>query len=166
METLLAYWADVSIINAVFALISAVFLVGGIMNVSTVIKAVSSGQGAVTHTVVGWLGCIVLSTVLGVASYQNTRRAHWLRVGTSRYTVATIERNFSARSGRKFVFAYRVGSYQGQDQGECGEAGCPPVGSRRYVRFAAQAPDVSELTRWDVPDSLRHVPPLGWAELP
>ena len=100
------------------------------------------------------------------ATASNLRRDHWLRVGTPRYTVATVTRSYYSRSGRKFVFTYQAGTYQGDTYSNCGRGGCPPAGSRRYVRFAAQAPDVCRVLDRPVPDTLRTIPPWGWADLP
>ncbi len=108
---------------------------------------------------------LLLGCFLGRAGFENTRRRHWLRAGTSRYSAAMVIRTFYSRSGRKFNFSYQVGAYQGRGQGECG-AECPALGARRYGRFAAEAPDVCKLTLQQVPDSVQIVPPLGWARLP
>ena len=149
-------FAFISIFSGAVAIILAKDLVHNLIS-----SKVSS-----TRSVIACLGWTAIAGFFGYALYSNTRRAHWLRVGTARYTVATVTRSYYSRSGRKFAFVYRVGPYQGKSQQDCGEAGCPPVGSRRYMRFAAEAPDVSELTRWDVPDTLQTVPPLGWAQIP
>ena len=109
-----------------------------------------------------------MAAATGSSLYAELRRDHYLRVGTSRYTVATVKRTYWSRTGHRYeyVYVYQAGALAGSDSKTCDLAGCPPLGSRRYVRFAAEAPEVSEITSWDVPDTLQTVPPLGWSELP
>jgi len=166
MTTALSWLPDVGLFNAILLLLSVFGWLVLVLGVKSLWRFYRGSEAFKLIDITSMMGATLMIAVLNYAAYSNTRRAHWLRVGTARYTVATVTRSYYSRSGRKFVFVYRVGPYQGKSQQDCGEAGCPPVGSRRYVRFAAEAPDVSELTRWDVPDSLQTVPPLGWAELP
>lgn len=165
MSFLVSYLPDITVFNIVLALCSGGCWFGAIALVQEAFSLRYKRQKLRNGTWLSILGGVILGIVLSRAAYENTRRIHWLRVGALRYTVATVTRTFFARSGRKFSVRYQVGSYQGQDQGECGEA-CPALHSRRYVRFAAQAPDVCELTQVDVPDSVHTIPPLGWAKLP
>jgi rRNA maturation protein Nop10 len=65
---------------------------------------------------------------------------------------------------------YRVGGQRFRDEQSCGivewQDVCPAVGTRRYVRFSPEDPHTDQLTAVPVPDSLEHVPPLGWEQIP
>ena len=164
MKFLIEYAPDVSVFNVVMALLGVIccFFDFALMREAYRMNCMGKTLGIRTVLAIASGGVGVL---LCRAAYSNTRETHLLRVGPTRYTEATITRSFFSRSGRKFVFRYRVGAYQGQGQGECGER-CPAVGTRRYLRFAVDAPDVYELTPYYLDDSVRTVPSLGWERLP
>lgn len=165
MKSFVEYLLDMGVFNAVLTLLGGTccFFVLALMREAY--RMSRSGQTPRTRTVLSIASGGLLGIMLCKAAYSNTRAAHLLRVGSTRYTVATVTRSFFSRSGRKFVFTYRVGTYRGQGQGECGE-GCPVPGTRRYLRFVVEAPDVSELTPRYVDDTLSVVPPGGWPALP
>jgi hypothetical protein len=166
MKLIDAWLPDVDSGTIVGLLFFLVFFTLFAVNIKHLLDKWRHDQPLVVLDFTSFIGGVVLSAVTGYSLCAGLRHDHLLRVGPHRFTVAVVTRTYWSRTGRRFAFAYRVGPYQGSDSQTCPPAGCPPIGSRRYVRFAAEAPDVSELTRWDVPDSLQTVPPLGWAELP
>ena len=159
------YLPDVSVFNAVLALLGGTCCFFGFALMRDAYRTSRTGRALGMRTILSIASGGLLGFMFCKFAYSNTREAHWLRVGPMRYTVATVTHSFFSRSGRKFVFTYRVGTYRGQGQGECGEA-CPAPGTRRYLRFAVKAPDVSELTPHYVPDTLIFISPSGWAKLP
>ena len=166
METVFDWLTDFGVFNLVLALVVGACWVLTLALAHLAYRNHRRGQKQVPNAFLHIASGIIFGTILTTTTYQNVRRAHLLRVGPCRYTVAAITRNFYSRSGRKFVVVYRVGDYQGHDQADCGQSGCRAAGTRLYIRFAAEAPDVCELTGLYVPDTLRTIPPLGWARIP
>ncbi len=165
--TTLAHWLpDIGIGGLVFASLS---LFGGVIFIvlsKQVLKRIRLGQPQHGREYVGTIAWFGFSLILGYSFASNLRRDHWLRVGTPRYTIATVARSYYSRSGRKFTFTYQVDNTQHESRDECGRYACPPPGTRRYVRFAAEAPDVSQLVDQPVPDSVQLIPSQGWVRLP
>ena len=166
METVVSWLTDVSVFNLVLGLFVGACWFIALALAHDVYRNHRRGQKQLPNVFLGIAASLFLGIALGRTTYQNVRRAHYLRVGPCRYTVAAITHNFYSRSGRKFAVVYRVGTYQGQDQADCDQSGCRSAGTRLYIRFAAEAPEVCELTDLYVPDTLRVIPPLGWARIP
>ena len=166
INSLPAWLPDIGFGAAFLTLLILFFGAGVVVTGQQFFHQLRNGGDVLLRTAFGFLGGTAMISIFSYALVSNIRRDHLLRVGTPRYTVATVGRNYYSRSGRKFVFDYRVGAYRNETNANCGESGCPPPGTRRYVRFAAEAPDVCKLTDLYVPDTLQTIPPLGWAKLP
>lgn len=94
-----------------------------------------------------------------------------LQPGAGRYTIGTVVRYKWWRGRQKFVVNYYVAGQRHVTDGACGMANgenlpCPALGSRRYVYFSPEDPDVERVTALRVPDFITTVPPLGWERLP
>lgn len=165
-KTFLDWLPDIGFGGCFFLFLAIISVKSLLVIGKPILNQLKEGKPVRIYDIVGLTGTIVFSCLFGSAVISNTRRDHWLRVGTSRYTVATITRSYYSRSGRKFVFVYPAGPRRYQANAECGNTPCPPAGTRRYVRFAAEAPDVCQVTPVPIPDSVRDVPPLGWDRLP
>jgi hypothetical protein len=92
---------------------------------------------------------------------------HRLLRGECRYTVARVYENRRIKGDEISRFEYWVGGerYECKEQMEW-RGGWRPLHSRWYVRFAVPDPDAYEYLDRPVPDSVRAVPPDGWANLP
>ena len=104
-------------------------------------------------------------------AYALSRERYLLRPGAGRYTVGTVAKHYWQRGRRKFLLVYHVAGERWQTGLACGMADgqnlpCPALGTRRYVRFSPDDPAAEQLTAVPVPDTLRHVPPLGWEQIP
>ena len=115
-----------------------------------------------------WLG---IGTLCLLVVWHLTRERYLLREGASRYTVAWVYEYGSQRGFHTFLYRYRVAGYDGQGYLRCGVSygralPCPPLGTRFYVQFSSEEPAVEQITQLEVPDTVRTVPPLGWARLP
>ena len=165
MATITDWLPDIGLGAAFFALLGLGSLAGLYTIGKRLFGLLKNGQPILLYDAVAFIGAAVFSCLFSYAIVSNVRRDHWLRVGTARYTVATVTRSYYSRSGRKFVFTYRAGPHSHETYGECGNAPCPPAGARRFVRFAVEAPDVCAVLAAPVPDTLSVVPPGGWAQL-
>ena len=166
MATLADWLPDIRFGN-LFILLLVLFVGASmVVNGQKLLEQLRHDGTARLYHLAGFFGGLFMAGGLSYAMASNTRRDHWLRAGTSRYTVATVTRSYYSRSGRKFVFTYRAGARRHETNGECGTAPCPRAGARRFVRFAAEAPDVCQVLDAFVPDTLSLVPSGGWAKLP
>ena len=112
-----------------------------------------------------------MGTLCLLVVWHLTRERYLLREGASRYTVAWVYEYGSQRGFHTFLYRYRVAGYDGQGYLRCGVSyeralPCPPLGTRFYVQFSPEEPAVEQITQLEVPDTVRTVPPLGWARLP
>lgn len=166
MNTFLDWLPDIGLGNIFILLLIVFFGAGTVVHGQDLVKQLRHNGTVRIYNLVVFCGGLFFNGVLSSAIVSNTRRDHWLRVGTPRYAVATVTRSYYSRSGRKFVFTYRAGGRDHETNGECGNASCPALGTRRYVRFAAQAPDVCTVLAGAVPDSVASAPPEGWETPP
>ena len=126
----------------------------------------------VTHNdLFGLLGGLLVVAFCFFMAYAETRARYLLREGASRYTVAQVTKYGTRRGYRQFVYRYEVSGrgYRGDE--DCGVSQnrtlpCPPLGTRFYVQFSPEDPDVEQITQLEVPDTVHTVPPLGWERLP
>ncbi len=121
--------------------------------------------------VLGPVLAIAIGLFLVVASWRLVHKRYLLRPEAGRYTVATVVEQDSWRGNPRFTYVYYVAGQRHQTAQECGtiagqDLPCPPLHARFYVHFAPESPTAVEMTRRSVPDSIRIIPPLGWAKLP
>lgn len=112
-----------------------------------------------------------LAGVCGLVSWALARERYLLRPGAGRYTVGVVDEHYTQRGRQKFVCVYHVARQRWQTGQACGIARgqdlpCPALQTRRYVYFAPEDPGIAQLTAVPVPDSVRTIPPLGWARIP
>ena len=106
-----------------------------------------------------------------LAVWMLPRERYLLRPGAGRYVVGTITEHYWQRGRHKYVIVYYVDGQRWQTAEACGMADwqnlpCPALGARLYVYFAPKDPTVQQVLAVPVPDTLRTVPPRGWARLP
>ena len=114
---------------------------------------------------------VFMSVVFFIIAYSSTQRIYLLRAGATRYTVGKVFEHSSNRGNDTFVYEYYVAGQRYQSAHECGpedwrDFTCPDLGVRLYVRFSPEDPNTDVVTTTLVPDSVRTIPPLGWARLP
>ena len=114
---------------------------------------------------------LLLSSLCLLLAYSGPRARYLLRAGAHRYIVARVIKYSSLRGNQEFVYEYYVAGQRYQSACECGPEdwrtwACPTLGTRCYVQFALADPSTEQLLKQAVPDSVQHVPPLGWARLP
>lgn len=122
-------------------------------------------------TIVSPLIAFGVSLMCCFVAWYSSRERYLLQPGKGRYTVATIYKHAWWRGRRKFVCAYFVAGQRYQTDQQCGiaqgqELPCPALGARRYIYFAPQDPNTKRVLAVPVPESVRTIPPLGWAKLP
>ncbi|WP_223653219.1 hypothetical protein [Hymenobacter psoromatis] len=104
-------------------------------------------------------------------AYYTPHDKYLLREGASHYTTAKVFKYGYQRGYHVFVYEYYVAGTRYQSSRECGvkewqALPCPDLGTRYYIRFSLEDPQVEQVTKQIVPDSVRTIPPLGWAKLP
>ena len=114
---------------------------------------------------------VFLSAGFFVMAYFPPHHKYLLRPGASHYTTAQVFKYGNQRGNDVFVYEYYVAGQRYQSSRECGikdwqALPCPRLGTRYYIRFSLEDPQVEQVTKQLVPDSVRTVPPLGWAKLP
>ena len=114
---------------------------------------------------------VLMSAVCFFMMYWGVRTRYLLRAGATRYTVGKVFEHSSNRGNDTFVYEYYVAGQRYQSAHECGpedwrDFTCPDLGVRLYVRFSPEDPSTDLVVNILVPDSVRTIPPLGWARLP
>ncbi|WP_223653216.1 hypothetical protein [Hymenobacter psoromatis] len=114
---------------------------------------------------------LFLSAGFFIMAYFPPHDRYLLREGASRYTTAKVFKYGYQRGNKVFVYEYYVAGQRYQSSHECGpedwrDFTCPDLGVRLYVRFSPEDPSTDVVTNTLVPDSVRTIPPLGWAKLP
>ncbi len=99
------------------------------------------------------------------------RKRYLLQPGKGCYTVGTITEHYWRKGEHNYLVVYYVGNQRWQTTASCGiknnlNLPCPPLGTRLYVYFAPADPNTAQITAVPVPDSVRVIPPIGWAKLP
>jgi hypothetical protein len=117
------------------------------------------------------LAGILLSTLFFLLAYSGPRSRYLLRAGAYHYTVARVFKDGMQRGNHVFVYEYYVAGQRYQSSRECGPEewrawACPALGQRYYVQFSLASPGVEQVLQHPVPDSVRTIPPLGWAKIP
>lgn len=115
--------------------------------------------------------CVFITSVCFFMVYRGMRARYLLREDASRYTMARVTDHGTRRGYRQFIYHYEVNGKDYQSAEDCGVSQnralpCPPLGTRFYVQFSSEEPDVEQITQLEVPDSVRIIPPLGWERLP
>lgn len=114
---------------------------------------------------------VFISAVCFLIAYSTPRKHYLLRGGVARYTAARVFKYGNEKGDDKFVYEYYVAGQRYQSSRKCGvkdwqQQPCPALGNRYYVRFSPENPGTEEFTDIFVLDTLRTIPPLGWARLP
>lgn len=119
----------------------------------------------------GLLGALAGSGYCFVMLYTELHHRYLLQEGPYRYTIAQVTDHSRQRGKLRFWYHYQVAARDLLGAKSCGisqwrDLPCPPVGTRFYVKYSVTEPAVQELTEREVSDSVRTIPPLGWAKLP
>jgi len=122
-------------------------------------------------SVVSPLIALLISGGFLLLAWSMPRARYLLRPGAGRYTVATVYKHKRWRGKPQFVYEYLVSGQHYSGEQSCGiaewrELPCPALHTRRYAYFAPDDPSTEILTAVPVPDSVRTIPPLGWARIP
>ena len=120
------------------------------------------------------LGPFIGLFVVGISwffAYGLLRERYLLQPGKGRYTVATVFKRDTQRGKQRFACEYYLAGERHQTGERCGSENgyalvCPAVGQRLYIYYAPESPGTAQVLAVPVPDTLRHIPPLGWAKLP
>ena len=97
---------------------------------------------------------------------QQAYNRYQLRPGVGRYIIGYVSDYGKSKSGRSYFYRYEVAGQTYEGHTNCEHNGCPPRGARYYIHYSPTEPDINRSTAVRVPDTLRHIPPLGWAKLP
>jgi hypothetical protein len=111
------------------------------------------------------LAGMLMGVFLTGGAYVNANKHRLLR-GECRYTVARVYENWRFKGDEESRFEYWVNGERYRFDKRMRREGWRPLHSRWYVRYAVPDPDAHEYTGKPVPDSVRVVPPQGWASLP
>ncbi len=114
---------------------------------------------------------VLMGLVFGFGALRMVRERYLLQPGMGRYTVATVFKRDTWRGKQRFAYEYYLGGERWQTGKGCGSENgyaleCPAVGERLYIYYAPESPGTTQVLAVPVPDTLRHIPPLGWAKLP
>ncbi|WP_052732233.1 hypothetical protein [Hymenobacter terrenus] len=158
-------WDDIGVVEIVLILAALFFLASAIL-VQVDFRRASPETLKPEQSPMDGLGALFCALVLACGAYVN---AYWNRRlrGECRYTVGWVYKHSRSKTGRAAHYKFWVRGVQFSSFEKVQwQYGGRPLGSRWYVRYAVADPEVCIHTRIQVPDSVRVVPPTGWATLP
>ena len=187
--TVASLWAfvreqGVELGEVIFAVVGALLIIGGVLIIRDklrylVKKDVRRPRVVWDHKTLGFLlQSFGIGTLILCVSWSSIHKRYLVRPGAGRFTVGTVVQHTVNKGHYHFVCAYHVQGQLYQITERCdryrGRGSidrwlkllCPSRGTRHYVYFSPLDPSVSQMSNVPVPDTLRSIPPLGWARLP
>jgi hypothetical protein len=159
-------WADFGITMAVVMLFGSVMFVIGVYSLINLRRLLLTQPMVSGRQLFAPFAGILSGVVITWIAYTAANKHRLLR-GECRYTVAQVYENWRYKGDKESRFEFWVnGELYRFDERMSWRGGWRPLHSRWYVRYAVPDPDAYEYTDIPVPDSVRTVPPDGWAGLP
>lgn len=152
-----------------FLIVGLVLLAGGVISVRDLWRL--PRHKVTRRDVVATLSLFATGAFFLLMIGLSIRKRYLLQPNSGHYTVGTVYQHKWQKGQQKYLLEYYVAGQRWQTSEFCGieewkDVPCPALGSRRYVRFAPEEPSTAEIVSKPVPDSVRVIPPLGWAKLP
>ncbi len=152
-----------------FLLVGGLSLLSGVWDLSRIWRI--ARHELTKRDLVTPLSALLISAFCFFMVWGTQRQQYLLRPGAGRYTVSTVFKYGRMRGRPRFVVEFWVGGQRYQTDEECDkqasrEVPCPARGTRFFVYFAPETPGTCRVLEQSVSDSVRVIPPLGWAKLP
>jgi len=113
------------------------------------------------------LSTVGLVAVVGFFLFTSLHTRYQLRPGVGRYLPGEVYAYAQAKGGKMYLYRYYVAGGTYENHTFCADRDVyPPLGTRYYIQYSLAEPAISRSTNIRVPDTLAHVPSLGWGSLP